>query len=206
MKPIVRKGVLGLILGAPLVLAAPIAVGHDEVFVGTLSELTESTHLTPPSLGTGPVTVTINTDTFTMRVQATFSGLTGNTTNAHIHCCTSSPGAGTAGVATQTPTFSGFPAGVKSGSMDQTFDMTLASSWNPAFITANGGTTSTAFSALATGITDGKAYFNIHTSSVSGGEVRAFLVAAPVPEPETYALMLAGLGLLGFSAARRRMH
>lgn len=29
-------------------------------------------------------------------------------------------------------------------------------------------------------------------------------VATPVPEPETYALMLAGLGLVGFAARRRR--
>jgi hypothetical protein len=32
----------------------------------------------------------------------------------------------------------------------------------------------------------------------------AYGVAAPVPEPETYAMMLAGLGLLGFAAARRK--
>ena len=30
------------------------------------------------------------------------------------------------------------------------------------------------------------------------------LVAAPVPEPETYALMMAGLGVLGFVARRRK--
>jgi carbonic anhydrase len=29
-------------------------------------------------------------------------------------------------------------------------------------------------------------------------------VAAAVPEPETYALLMAGLGLLGFAARRKR--
>jgi hypothetical protein len=29
-------------------------------------------------------------------------------------------------------------------------------------------------------------------------------VAAPVPEPETYAMMMAGLGMMGFIARRRR--
>jgi hypothetical protein len=30
------------------------------------------------------------------------------------------------------------------------------------------------------------------------------MVTAPIPEPETYALMLAGLGLVGFMARRRK--
>jgi len=33
---------------------------------------------------------------------------------------------------------------------------------------------------------------------------RIEMVAAPIPEPETYALMLAGLGLVGFMARRRK--
>ena len=48
----------------------------------------------------------------------------------------------------------------------------------------------------------GNAYFNIHTTFDTAGEIRGQLV--PVPEPETYALMLAGLGLVGLVAVRRR--
>ena len=94
----------------------------------------------PPtiSLGTGLGIITIDDLANTMRVQITFAGLvtTGTgTTASHIHCCTPSPFSGTAGVATQTPTFAGFPLGVRSGTYDQTFDLGLASTWNPAFIT-----------------------------------------------------------------------
>jgi len=38
----------------------------------------------------------------------------------------------------------------------------------------------------------------------SGGQYSVGLQAVPVPEPETYALMLAGLGAVGFIARRRR--
>ncbi len=45
-------------------------------------------------------------------------------------------------------------------------------------------------------------YVNLHTSAYPGGEIRGQL--APVPEPSTYALLLGGLGVVGFLAARRR--
>lgn len=38
----------------------------------------------------------------------------------------------------------------------------------------------------------------------AGGKYSADITLSPVPEPETYAMMLAGLGLLGFSARRRK--
>jgi hypothetical protein len=93
-----------------------------------------------------------------MRVEVTFSGLLGTTTASHIHAATATPGMGTAMVATTTPTFPGFPLGVTSGTYDQTFDMTLASSFKPAFITAHGGTVASAEAALAASLADGTAY------------------------------------------------
>ncbi len=153
--------------------------------------------------GTGTALVTIDDHLNTMRVQVTFSDLVGNVTVAHIHCCTATAETGGSGVASPLPTFPGFPSGVKLGTYDQTFDMNLASSYGSGFLTANGNSTGTAFSALITGIATGRAYLNIHTSFVGSGEIRGFLV--PVPEPETYALLLGGLGLVGFAARRKRM-
>ena len=152
------------------------------------------------SPATGSTLVTIDTLLHTMEVQVSFSGLTGITTASHIHSPTAASGTGTAGVATITPTFTGFPLGVTSGTYDHTFDLTLASSYNPAFVTANGGTTAGAEAALLAGLAAGQAYLNIHTSTFGGGEIRGFLV--PIPEPATVGLT--GLALAGLVFARRR--
>jgi len=186
-----------------LSLAATLpAQATISVFNVTLSGPNESPPNASPGVGTG--TVTFDSVLSTMRVQASFSGLQGNTTNAHIHCCTTNPGLSTAGVATVTPTFTGFPAGVKSGSYDNTFDMlAVTGSWNAAFVTANGGTQASAFTALLAGANAGKAYLNLHSTTYAGGEIRGFL--APVPEASTYAMMLAGLVGVGAVARRRRL-
>lgn len=42
------------------------------------------------------------------------------------------------------------------------------------------------------------------TNGIPLGDTQLLLTTAPVPEPETYALMLAGLGLVGFAARRRK--
>lgn len=129
------------------------------------------------SLGIGIAQVDVDATAHTMRVQIfAFSGLSGTTTACHIHAPTTTALTGTAGVATTTPYFAGFPIGVTSGSYSNLLDMTLASSYNPSYVTANGGTTATAEVALFAAIAAGKAYLNIHSSVYGGGEIRGFLI------------------------------
>src|ERR1700731_4351246 len=80
--------------------------------------------------------------------------------------------------------------GVTSGTYDHTFDLTLASSYNPAF---DGATVASQEATLVAGIESGETYLNIHTTNFPGGEIRGFLV--PTPEPST--LLLLGVGLTG---------
>ena len=156
----------------------------------------------PPtgSSGTGSATVIMDIDANTLSIESIFQGLTGTTTAAHIHCCVAPPG--NIGVATQTPSFVGFPLGVTSGSFSNDFNTELASTWNAAFITANAGTAAGAEAALFAGLLAGRAYFNIHTSTASGGEIRGFL--NPVPVPAALPLFASGLGILGLLAWRRK--
>lgn len=146
----------------------------------------------PPnaSPGIGNTTVTI-TGTL-MRIEASFSGLIGNTTIAHIHAPTSVAGSGNAPVVVKLPTLPGFPAGVQSGSYDITVNMEDPSSYTLAFLSANGGTVATAFAALKGAMDNGKAYFNIHTTVFSAGEIRGFLAkdcpTLNVTIPDAYAM------------------
>jgi CHRD domain/PEP-CTERM motif len=187
---------LALALSALPLLAA---TSHAQTFQLFMTGPNESPANASPGLGGG--TVIFNTVAHTMSINVTFSGLTGNTTAAHIHAATTLPGLSTAGVATQTPSFTGFPLGVTSGTFTNTFDMTLTSSFSAAYITANGGTPATAEAALVAAATSGRAYFNIHTSTFGGGEIRGFLIAT-APEPGTIALGLLGLGVLGYRRKR----
>jgi len=137
----------------------------------------------PPNVspGVGTAVVEVDATAHTMRVYVIgFSGLVGTTTASHIHAATAVPGAGTAGVATTTPTFAGFPSGVTSGTYDNTLNMTLPSSYNPAYVTAHGGNTTQAEADLFQAIAEGRAYLNIHSTSFLGGEIRGFLTPAPV--------------------------
>jgi hypothetical protein len=182
---------------AAAVLLASAAQAAVQLYDVTLNGPTEGTS----SLGTGTGTVQYDPATHLLTVSATFAGLTGTTTASHIHAATASPLTGTAGVATQLPTFSAFPLGVTSGSFTQTLDLTLASSFNPNYITANGGNVASAEAALFAAMNSGQSYLNIHTNVFPGGEIRGFLIA--VPELGTWAMMLMGFGAIGLTIRRR---
>ena len=148
--------------------------GGSFVFTGSLAGSNENPPTASPA--TGSATVTYDDAAHSLRVQVTFSGLGSGTTAAHIHCCIAPPM--NTGVATPSPSFPGFPLGVTSGTYDGMLDLTNSSSFNPAFVTAHGGTVAAAESALVTGLAQGMAYLNIHTSVFPGGEIRSFLVCA----------------------------
>jgi hypothetical protein len=82
-------------------------------------------------------------------------------------------------------------------------NLTLAGTFTTGFInTFAGGVLGNAEQTLIAGLDAGKAYFNVHSTTFGGGEIRGFL--APIPEPQTYALMLAGLTAIGAMSRRRR--
>lgn len=180
-------------------LLTPLAQAQLQSFTALLApEVTGAT-------GSGSVTVQYDADAHTLWIDADWAGLSGTTTVAHIHCCVATPFTGTVGVAVTPSTLPGFPSGLSAGSYTTlpALDLTNTATYTSAFRSANGNTAAGAEAALLTGLYSGTAYFNIHSSSFTSGEIRGFLV--PVPEPASVALMLAGLAAVAGWARRRRI-
>ena len=160
------------------VLSASATVFHYEVVLNGATEFPSNN-----SAGLGLGTVRYDDAAHTLQLELAFDGLTGTTTASHIHAPTAIPFSVTnnAGVATTTPTFAGFPLGVTNGVYSNTLDLTLLSSYNPTYVTNNGGTTATAEVALTTAFAEGRAYWNVHSTAFPGGEIRGFLVKQDEP-------------------------
>ncbi len=170
-------------ISAALLAAVP-ASATTIVYTATLAGAAEATPNGSTAFGLG--LVTFDDVALTMMVNELYIGLTGGSvTGAHIHCCTTTPGTGTASVVQDFTAF-GFPT-TTSGNYDHTFTLSAAT-----------------FTLLSNGAASGRAYLNIHTPTYPGGEIRGFLMASPVPEPASMALMLGGLAVVGAAARRRR--
>ena len=164
-----------------LVLCLAPAMSAATIYTATLLGVNE----VPPngSPATGSIVVTLTGDT--LSVNEIFSGLTAPASAAHIHCC--GPVSVTEPVAVP---FTGFPSAV-SGTYSNTFDLTMASTYTSAFVTAHGGTAASAEAAFIAGLNSFQTYANIHNANFPGGEIRGQL--AQVPEPATIALVLLGV-------------
>jgi hypothetical protein len=103
-------------------------------------------------------------------------------------------------VATTVPAFPGFPLGVTAGTYSHDFNLLDSGSYNPAFVTANGGTIAGAEAALVAGISNRETYLNVHTTLFPNGEIRGILAT---PEPATLLMLFTGLVALGTIGLRR---
>jgi hypothetical protein len=184
-----------LALAAATGLAAP-------AFAQTYRAVASGPAESPPNGSPGTSLVTIDIGSSNLMIDMPFRDLTGTATAAHIHCCTADAFTGASAVAMP---FTDFPTGVHAGSYSMAIPLDEETSYDPEFLKANGGTVTGAASALVDGINANEAYVNIHTSEYPGGEIRGFIVAAPVPEPAEWGLMAGGLaGLLWMGRRKRR--
>jgi hypothetical protein len=155
----------------------------------------------------------------TLSLQCSFSGLTGNVTQTHFHAVTSISGlpdnnppgetlaqaaaaVPNAGIAIGNTSLPNFPLNVTSGTYSQVLDLTNSAIYNTSFLNnaPNSGSVAAAEATFVGALTSGKTYWNIHSSTFGGGELRGFPVL--VPEPTT--LAVAAIGMAGLCIRRRR--
>jgi hypothetical protein len=194
-----RSIALVLALGLVYAIGVRSAFAVNQLYTAILNGPSES----PPnaSPGTGFGTVFYDSTAHTLQMDVSWSGLVGTTTISHIHTPTLIPFSGTANVVITPSTLPGFPGGLTSGSYSHLIDLTQTSTYPAAYVSANGGTAAGAEAQLISEFNQGKAYWNIHTSAVPGGEIRGFLLA---PEPAAGTLLLFALCGPCLEARRRR--
>jgi hypothetical protein len=183
-----------------LALAATAALASP-AFAQTYRAIASGPAESPPNASPGNSLVTLELAGSNLLVDMPFRDLAGTTAAAHIHCCTADAFTGTAPVALP---FDDFPTGVKAGSYSMSIPLYEEASYDPAFLAAHGNSAKGAATALLDAMNAHEAYVNVHTSTYPGGEIRGFVVAAPIPEPAEWAMLAGGLASLLWIGRRRR--
>lgn len=174
-----------LALAASAAFAAPINLDTTLTPVGGTG-----------STGSGTFTAQFDPATATLSFTMTWTGLTADLTNSHIHLAPSIgangpvliPFFGASPIETITPAPPALPLGT-SGTLTESITIT----------------DSTALANFLSGSAAGLLYVNVHTSNFPGGEIRGDLPATSLvatPEPGTALLLLPALA--GFALNRRR--
>jgi hypothetical protein len=165
-----------------LSLLASLSFAQGQTFIANLDGLQDGGG---GRTGSGIFNLTLTGTTLTF--SGSFSGLSGTFSDAHIH------GPAAAGVSTSVmypmASFITLDAGNKSGTLNGSVNLVAGT---------RGFDIATQISQLNSGLW----YYNVHSSTFTGGEIRGQLL--PVPEPSTIALLGLGLGGLVLTMVRRK--
>ena len=132
-----------------------VMITHIDTHLSSVKGTLSGDQEVPPSgsAGTGTVSGTLDVNTGALKLDISFSGLSGNTTVSHIH---SAPAGSNGGVSVNLGPL-GFPVGVTSGSY--TAETTLSAE-------------------QVANTMAGNMYVNVHTEAVPSGELRAQLTVS----------------------------
>ncbi len=167
-----------------LALAAATAVGQAQSVDVTLDPAQDGGGA---RTGTGLFNITLTGDILT--ITGEFSGLSGNFRDAHIH--------GAAAMGANAGVLYGLASAITLGpdSRSGTINATIT-------LVDNANNRGFSVATQKEQFANGQWYFNVHSTTFTGGEIRGQIL--PVPEPSTIALGVLGLGGLVLWRSRRR--